>query len=51
LWRLCFILLLIPRPLRDKIYDFIAAKRNKLFNDPQHICERPSKEEQKRFLI
>jgi len=48
-WYLQFLLVgyLIPKFLRDKMYDAIAKRRNKLAPD---FCAMPSQDERKRFL-
>lgn len=38
---------IIPRFLRDKVYDFIAARRQKISNS---FCVLPSESDRKRFL-
>lgn len=48
-WSLFVFLLLVPRFLRDMIYDFIARRRYKIFGQREH-CRLPNKEEEHFFL-
>lgn len=48
-WRLCKIFWLIPKPLRDTVYDFIAKNRYKWFGKKSE-CMLPTPEIRKRFL-
>lgn len=50
LWHLLFLLILIPRRLRDRVYDFIAQNRFKWFGKKEDSCALPSPEVRKRFL-
>lgn len=50
LWHLLFLLILIPRKLRDRVYDFIAQNRFKWFGKKEDSCALPSPEVRKRFL-
>ncbi len=48
-WRLLGILRIIPHPLRDAVYDFVACNRHRWFGrNPQ--CELPTAEIRDRFL-
>ncbi len=47
-WRLGGLLLLVPRPARDAIYDAIARRRHRLGGTA--ACRLPSAEEKTRFL-
>ena len=49
LWRLAGILLIIPPPLRDAVYDLVARKRYRWFGT-RTTCRVPSAEERDRFL-
>jgi predicted DCC family thiol-disulfide oxidoreductase YuxK len=49
LWPLCFVAVIIPRPWRDHIYDFIARNRYKWFGK-QESCWLPTPELRQRFL-
>lgn len=49
IWKLGYILLLIPRPIRDFFYDLIAKNRYKWFGKRDQ-CMLPSPEIRKRFL-
>ncbi len=46
-WKLLKIGYIFPRPLRDKMYDFIAARRHRL---SKGFCALPDQEQRKRFL-
>lgn len=48
-WRLLYIGILIPRPIRDFVYDYIANHRYQWFGRATS-CIVPSKEIRKRFL-
>lgn len=48
-WKTFYIFQLIPKPLRDLVYNFIAKNRYKWFGTKQS-CMIPSAEERKRFL-
>ena len=49
LWSLMYILILVPKPVRDYIYDIVAKKRYKWFGKKEH-CMIPTKELESRFL-
>ncbi len=49
LWKLLLIFWIIPRPLRDVFYQFIAKYRYRWFGKKE-TCMLPSKENQNRFL-
>lgn len=49
-WKLCVVFLIIPRPIRDFIYDYIAKNRYKWFGKRSQ-CMVPTKENKERFLI
>lgn len=42
---------LVPKPLRDAAYRFVARKRKRFFKQPQGICPIVSEEYHKRFLV
>lgn len=46
---LLYVLIVIPRPLRDRVYRFIAKHRYKYFGK-QDQCTIPTLEDKKRFL-
>jgi predicted DCC family thiol-disulfide oxidoreductase YuxK len=48
-WKIGGFFLLIPTPIRDLVYDFIAKNRYKWFGK-KDACEIPSSEIKKRFL-
>ncbi len=48
-WRLLYILVIIPRPIRDFVYDFIARRRFRWFGRRDQ-CRIPSSQERERFL-
>jgi predicted DCC family thiol-disulfide oxidoreductase YuxK len=41
---------LVPRPVRDVAYDFIARIRSRLFEKPADFCPHVPKEQRARFL-
>ncbi|SOC02494.1 predicted DCC family thiol-disulfide oxidoreductase YuxK [Ureibacillus xyleni] len=47
-WKIFSAFLLVPAPLRNIIYDFIAKNRHKLLK--QNQCIIPSKEDLERFI-
>jgi predicted DCC family thiol-disulfide oxidoreductase YuxK len=49
LWKLAYIFIMVPRPLRDKVYEYIARNRYKWFGK-RDTCMIPSPEQRKRFL-
>lgn len=49
LWNIALLAYLIPKLLRDKIYDWIATNRYSLFGK-RNSCRLPTKEEQSYFL-
>jgi predicted DCC family thiol-disulfide oxidoreductase YuxK len=49
LWKLVYIFIIIPRPLRDMVYEIIARNRYKWFGK-RDACMIPSPEQWKRFL-
>jgi predicted DCC family thiol-disulfide oxidoreductase YuxK len=48
-WSFFFILVSIPRPIRDYLYDFIAKNRYKWFGKAER-CLVPTKETMSRFI-
>ena len=48
-WKLLYAFILIPRPIRDAIYDLIARNRIKWFGE-KTACELPPPDVRKRFL-
>ena len=49
LWRLCYLLIVLPKPIRDSIYGVIAKNRYKWFGKKE-ICMLPSEKDRTRFL-
>jgi predicted DCC family thiol-disulfide oxidoreductase YuxK len=49
LWKVFYALIIIPRPLRDIVYDFVAKYRYKIFGKKES-CMVPSADLKKRFL-
>lgn len=49
LWKLFYLLLIIPRPIRDFFYEIIARNRYKWFGE-KNSCMLPSPDLRKRFL-
>lgn len=50
LWHLLFLFILVPRPIRDGIYKYIAKNRYKWFGKKEDTCQLPPPEMRKRFL-
>lgn len=48
-WRLCFVLIIIPKPIRDFFYGLIAKNRYSFFGK-RTVCMMPTPELQSRFL-
>ncbi|MEQ1907993.1 MAG: DCC1-like thiol-disulfide oxidoreductase family protein [Vicinamibacterales bacterium] len=48
-WALCRTLLLIPRPIRDLVYDWVARNRHALFGT-RESCRVPTADLRARFL-
>ncbi|RKQ20184.1 DUF393 domain-containing protein [Lysinibacillus endophyticus] len=48
-WKLLYVFLLVPVPLRNIIYDIIAKNRHKLLKQ-NNACMIPSKEDLDRFI-
>lgn len=49
IWRILYLLIVIPRPLRDRFYNLVAKNRYKWFGKKDQ-CMIPSPEVRKRFL-
>ncbi|MGM8366191.1 thiol-disulfide oxidoreductase DCC family protein [Virgibacillus sp. W0181] len=49
LWKMAYILLIIPKPVRDSAYNIIASNRHRFF-DQNKSCELPGEDIKKRFL-
>lgn len=50
LWPLLYVCILIPRPIRDGIYRYIAKNRYKWFARKEQACELPPDHIRNRFL-
>ena len=50
LWHLLYLCILIPRPIRDGVYNYIANNRYRWFGKKDDSCALPSPEVRKRFL-
>jgi len=48
-WKTLYIFSVVPSPLRDLIYDFVAKNRYKWFGK-RETCRVPSKDEKERFF-
>lgn len=44
-----YLFIIVPKPLRDPLYDFIARNRYKWFGKKE-VCNIPSKEDRQRFI-
>jgi len=49
LWVLLYVLIIIPKPIRDAVYNFIASNRYRWFGK-EEACMIPSPEVRARFL-
>lgn len=49
-WPLCYGFILVPRPLRDWAYDWIARNRYRWFGK-RETCRLPTPEDRARFLV
>lgn len=50
LWHLLFLFILVPRPIRDRLYSYIARNRYRWFGKKDQTCTLPSLEMRERFL-
>ena len=50
LWHLFFLFILVPRKIRDGVYDYVANNRYKWFGKKEDACMLPSPEQRKRFI-
>ena len=50
LWHLFFLLILVPRKIRDGVYNYVAKNRYKWFGKKEDACMLPSPEQRKRFI-
>ena len=50
LWHLLFLFILVPRKIRDGVYDYVAKNRYKWFGKKEDACMLPSPEIRKRFI-
>lgn len=48
-WKWGYLLIVIPRPIRDAFYSYVAKNRYKWFGIQEH-CMIPTKDTKKRFL-
>lgn len=49
LWRLLYVFIIIPSPIRDAVYDFIGRNRYKWFGKKDQ-CMMPTPEQRAKFL-
>jgi predicted DCC family thiol-disulfide oxidoreductase YuxK len=49
-WNLLCVLILIPRPLRDCVYNFVATNRFRWFGE-KNSCRLPDEKEKERFIF
>ena len=49
-WNLLYVLILIPRPLRDCVYNFVATNRFRWFGE-KNSCRLPDEKEKERFIF
>ena len=50
LWHLLFLFILVPRKVRDVVYDYVAMNRYKWFGKKEDACMLPSPDQRKRFI-
>ncbi|MFJ7935221.1 thiol-disulfide oxidoreductase DCC family protein [Sporosarcina sp. NPDC096371] len=50
LWHLLFLFILVPRKIRDTVYDYVAKNRYKWFGKKEESCMLPPPEMRKRFI-
>ncbi|WP_203247841.1 thiol-disulfide oxidoreductase DCC family protein [Sporosarcina beigongshangi] len=50
LWHLFFLFILVPRKIRDGVYDYVAKNRYKWFGKKEDACMLPPPEIRKRFI-
>ena len=48
-WRLLGLAWVVPRPVRDRVYDWIARRRHRWFG-PALSCQLPTPEQEKRMV-
>lgn len=48
-WKIFYLLIIVPKPIRDYFYDIVAKNRYKWFGK-RNTCMLPTKEERKKFL-
>lgn len=48
-WKVFYLLMMIPRPIRNFIYDWIAKRRHAVFQEEEH-CILPTEKEREKFL-
>jgi len=49
LWKMLYVFIIIPRPIRDSLYNLVAKNRYKLFGK-REACRIPTSEERNKFL-
>jgi predicted DCC family thiol-disulfide oxidoreductase YuxK len=50
LWHLLFLFILVPRKIRDGVYNYVAKNRYKWFGKKEDACMLPPPEIRKRFI-
>ena len=50
LWHLLFLFILVPRKIRDGVYDYVAKNRYKWFGKKEDACMLPPPDIRKRFI-
>lgn len=48
-WRLCYLFIVVPAPIRNVFYDIVAKNRYRLFGK-KDVCKLPSAQERARFI-
>lgn len=49
IWKICYLFLIIPKPIRDYIYDIVAKNRYKWFSK-RKSCPIPASKDRQRLL-
>ena len=48
-WKIAFLFIIVPKPIRDGVYDYFAKRRYEWFEKSER-CKLPTLEERERFL-
>lgn len=50
IWKVFYLLIIIPKPVRDFVYKIVAKNRYKFFGK-REACRVPTEEERRKFLV